>query len=90
MRTSSTLRSPTPLGQAGLIFSRNQGSATIAGGLCAGTETGLDLVYLLGIIPVVANGEITLDTSLPFFVCDLQLQAVDLVSCATSNVTSLP
>ena len=80
----------TPLGQAALGYSQQQGDAPIPGGLCAGTETGLDVVNLLGIIPIDENGEITLDASLPFFVCNLQLQAVDLVSCATSNVTSLP
>lgn len=80
----------TPLGQAALAFSQSQGNAVIPGGLCAGIETGLDVVNLLGILPVDSEGRVTLDATLPFFVCDLQLQVVDLVSCATSNVTTLP
>ena len=80
----------TPLGQAALAFSQEAGNAVIPGGLCAGTETGLDVVNPLGILPTDASGEISLDATVPFFVCDLQLQVVDLVSCATSNVTTLP
>ena len=83
-------RDGTPLGQAALAFSRNEGSGEIPGGLCAGTETGLEVVNLLGILPIDAAGEVTLDATLPFFVCDLKLQVVDLVSCATSNVTTPP
>lgn len=80
----------TPLGQAALAFSQGIGDALIPGGLCDGTETGLDIVNLLGILPIDADGEVTLDATLSHFVCDLQLQVVDMVSCATSNVTTFP
>ena len=80
----------TPLGQAALTYSQEIGDSVIPSGICAGTESDLAVINLLGILPTDAAGEISLDVSLPFFVCDLQLQAVDLVSCATSNVTTLP
>lgn len=80
----------TPLGQAALAFSQAAGSAVIPGGLCTGTGTGLDVINVLGILPIDAEGRITLGATLPPFVCALQMQALDLVSCATSNVTEPP
>ena len=67
-----------------------RGSATVPVGLCAGTETGLAAVNLLGIVPADQQGRILLDAHLPPFICNLHVQAVDLMSCAKSNVATFP
>lgn len=52
--------------------------------------TRLAIPGLLGILPTDSDGSIVLALEVPAPVCTLQLQAIDLVSCATSNVTTLP
>ena len=78
----------TPNGGVAFIFAQGQGSAVIPGGLtCGGTTLGLDATaFLVGTALADANGNTSLVGTAPAGACGGYLQALDLSSCATSNV----
>ena len=80
----------TPLGRAGLAFSQKAGEAPIARGPCAGIESGLAEIHGVGVLALDSDGELALDADLPAAACGQLFQAIDLVSCATSETTTTP
>lgn len=82
----------SPIGQVALIYAFAAGSVTIPGGFpCAGTTLGLNqTATLASVITADANGDASLDTSVPARACgNIFIQALDLSSCGTSNVVAL-
>ena len=80
----------TPNVQQGIVFGQNQGSTTIPGGVCAGTQLGLQggvrLVRTLG----TGSGSGTVTGNAGTSACGHFLQLVEAPSCNTSNVDDIP
>lgn len=81
----------TPNGNVAIGFSPSTGSFTIPGGfVCAGTTLGLGgTPTLVAVLHANASGTATFSGNLPPGVCGGHIQAVDLTTCATSNVETL-
>lgn len=87
-----TASGATPGGAVAFLYAFGTGSFAIPPGFpCAGTVLGLDSsVRLGGTASASAGGTATLSASAPAAACGrVFLQAVDLSSCATSNVLGL-
>lgn len=73
-------------GDVAIGWSSTPGSATVPGGACAGTAIDLQTPQLLTILTADAQGEASLNKDVGGGACGVLLQALDLSSCATSNV----
>lgn len=80
----------TPNGLAALLRGSGPGSDVLAGGPCAGTETGLTSPAFLTTAPLDANGDFMLTRSVGPAQCGRILQAIDSADCSTSNTDTLP
>ena len=80
----------TPNGKVAIAWSRSLGGATIPRGVCAGTEVDLSDPRLLAMVTADSGGGYSATPSLPPGACGAYLQAVDLESCAVSNVNQIP
>jgi hypothetical protein len=81
----------TANGMVALIYAVGTGNIAIpAGNPCAGTELGLDMTAkLYNTYTADANGDLLLDVNVPGQGCGLNVQALDVTSCETSNVDQL-
>ncbi|MBL1217041.1 MAG: hypothetical protein D8M59_06040 [Planctomycetes bacterium] len=85
-----TMDNATALGDVAIVYAFATGSFTIPNGNpCAGTVLGLNNTVALGaIVTADAVGHAVLNTRVPDAACDqVLIQALDLTSCETSNVT---
>ena len=73
-------------GDVAIGWSSNPGSSTVPGGACAGTAIDLQAPRLLTILTADAQGQASLNKDVGGGACGVRLQALDLSSCATSNV----
>ena len=83
----------TPSGRVAFVYAYGTGSVTIPNGPCAGTELGLDgTARLAALVRADVNGSATLSHPLPAMACDgrVVLQAIDVTTCAPSNVVATP
>jgi hypothetical protein len=84
----------TPNRQAGLVFSARQGSFTISGGPCDGTQLGLgtNQLQLVRTLSTGATGSGRLSGNAGAGACGgfLQLVVADGSPCTTSNVAQIP
>lgn len=67
-----------------------EGSTTLAGGRCQGTTFGLAGLRLLEAFNADANGDASVVRKTKAAHCGIFLQALDVGSCATSEVTNIP
>lgn len=81
----------TPGGQVALVYSPRTGNFTIPGGNpCAGTELGLsNAVTLFGVFSADDSGDVTIEATVPGGACGLSVQAIDLATCAVTNVDQI-
>lgn len=86
-----TVTDATPNGTVAIIGALGKGSVVIPLGVCAGTALGLNGTATLAFtIPVDGSGVAAAQVNLPALVCGRAFaQAIDLGSCATSNVAGL-
>lgn len=80
----------TPQRALGLYGSETEGPFTMGGGACLGTELGLDGATPIGPRITDELGMTSLTATLGQAWCGIKLQVVDSVSCAVSNVTTIP
>lgn len=85
-----TIGSATPNGTVELYQSKRAGSTTLSGGSCAGTTLGLSKARILTARTADANGNVTVQIRPNANRCALLFQAVDLTTCATTNVATGP
>lgn len=78
----------TPGGFVGFVYAFGTGNFVIPGGVCAGTELGLDnTTTLAGVATANGAGEASLSGNVPSGACgNVFIQAVDASTCSTSNV----
>jgi len=69
--------------------SASAGSSSVPSGPCAGTELELDSPALRTVLTADDDGFVSITRDLPEPVCGTLLQAIDVESCATSNLSSL-
>lgn len=79
----------TPAWPLVLVGSTSEGSTTVPGGPCAGTELDLFEPTLLSVILADGNGDLSITLALGKPACGLFLQAVDGFTCVPSNVAAL-
>ncbi len=87
---SLSLESATPNGSVAFGWGTSEGSVTLPPGPCAGTRIGLADPNPLGALSADQAGEISLNQVVNAGVCGLLLQALDVTTCAPSNVASVP
>jgi outer membrane protein assembly factor BamB len=80
----------TPGAQVSLYSSKRAGSTTITTGSCVNTTLDLMRARLVATGTADTNGSFTLRIRLNARQCGQLMQAIDLATCATSNVASLP
>ncbi len=88
-----TTISGTAFGDVALVYAYGEGSFTIPGGVCAGTELGLNgTVKLATVLMADSDGVASLVRELPASICggEIVVQAIDLSTCAASNVVPTP
>lgn len=88
---TATVTGATPSGSVAIGFSATAGSFTIPGGfVCGGTVLGLGgTPTLAAVVSANASGTASLAGNVPAALCGFSVQAVDLTTCATSNVVTL-
>jgi outer membrane protein assembly factor BamB len=85
-----TVNGATPNAAISIWAGKRVGSTVITTGGCAGTTVDLNRARLLTTGTADANGDLTVQIRLNSMRCGLLLQAVDLATCATSNVATGP
>ena len=85
-----TVTGVTPGAMVSIYGSKQAGNTTIGTGNCAGTMLDLKRAHLLRTNIADNNGEVSLRVRLNANRCGQRLQAIDLSSCATSNVAPTP
>jgi outer membrane protein assembly factor BamB len=85
-----TVTGATPGGSIAFYASKQTGMTTIATGECAGTVLGLKKARLLATGTADGNGALTVRIRLNAKRCGQLFQAVDLSTCATTNVAPGP
>ena len=80
----------TPNGRAQVYVGRDQGSTTLTTGPCAGTV--LDLANARRMVNAIldAGGEATVSRDATGSLCGRPAQALDLTTCALSNLATMP
>ena len=84
-----TVRGATPDGQIAIAWDQGYGRFTIPGGDCPGTVLDLASPVLVGIFAADGTGSFEATRDLGAFECTGWVQAVDVTSCAVTNVTPL-
>lgn len=80
-----------PNGQQGIIFGQREGSTTIPSGPCRGTVLGIaGGVQLVRVIGTGPGGEGSVSGSAGTNACGGKLQLIQVTSCETSNVGTIP
>ena len=85
-----SLTGATRKGLVALAGAQAEGSYTIPGGQCPGLVLDLDQPRLLTTAVARGNGSLTFTREIPPGACGTFLQAVDAVSCTTSNTLAIP
>ena len=80
----------TPGANLAVWGGKQAGATTLTTGDCAGTTIDLKKAHLLATGIADNNGEVTLRIRLNANRCGILLQAIDLSTCATSNVAQTP
>lgn len=80
----------TPGGSVAIVRGASTGSFTVPGGPCVGTVLGLNSPILLVTLTADGVGDASISGSAPAAACGAFLQAVDLSTCGTTNVASVP
>jgi streptogramin lyase len=81
-----------PEGEVSILYAPSTGSARIpCGNDCGGRELGLGRnARLVTTVIANSNGEVFASRQVPAHFCDGYVQAVDMQSCLTSNIATLP
>ena len=87
-RVSVKVTGLTPGASVQIWNGRGPGTTTINNGSCAGTILDLAKARVLTTRNADANGNLALRLNLSSTACGKPLQAIDLVTCATSNVVT--
>lgn len=85
-----TVTGATPGGQVGIGWSTSTGSFTIPSGPCSGTVMGLSSPSLLAMVTADGSGTATLSGTAPSAACGAFVQAVDITTCGTSGIGTVP
>ena len=85
-----SLAGATRKGLAALAGAQAEGSFTVPGGQCPGLVLDLEQPRLLTTAMARGNGSLTFTRDIPPAACGTFLQAVDIVTCTTSNVLAIP
>jgi len=80
----------TPNASAALISGPSAGSNTVPAGACAGAPLGLNSPTLRQVVTTDGSGSASFSTTLPSGACGAVMQILDLGTCLTSDVLSLP
>ena len=85
-----SLTGATRKGLVGFAGAEEEGSFTVPGAPCPGLVLDLDQPRLLKESVARGNGSLTFTHDVPRSACGTFLQAVDTVTCTTSNVLAIP
>ncbi len=80
----------TPDGLVAILAAASEGTFTVPGGRCAGTELGLADPRVLTTVTADINGEVSLAPTVSAGACGLFIQAADVTTCMPSNVAQVP
>lgn len=79
----------TPNGAVAIVLGANAAAFTIPNGTCAGTVLGVTPPSLVALLNANGSGALSLSKNAGAALCGRWLQAVDLRTCATSNVVQI-
>jgi outer membrane protein assembly factor BamB len=85
-----TVTGATPGASVAIWGGKQPGSTTLTSGDCVGTTLDLNKAHLFATGTADGNGNVNLRARLNPNRCGILLQAIDLSTCATSNVTPTP
>jgi len=85
-----SLTGATPRGRVGFAWAQAQGAFPVPGAPCPGLVLDLDLPRLVTTAVAGRDGSLTVTRDVPPAACGTFVQAVDAVTCTTSNTLAIP
>ena len=89
-RAQLEITGATPGGRVALLRGSGPGNTPVPGGPCTGTRTGLSDPARVAVLDADPDGRVLVTPNLNPGACGTVIQALDLSTCGTTNLGSLP